>query len=425
MPVPATISDFLSVIRKSQQIDGGRLDDYLRQQAAGALPAKPRHLARQLVRDGLLTPFQAEQFLLGKYKGFTIGNYRVIDRLGTGGAGNVYLAEHQLMRRRVAIKVLPTPHVGDPSLTERFRREARAAALLDHPNIVRIYDFREEEAASYLVLEHIDGPSLQKVIDRRGAVPVETACEYARQVAHGLQHAHEQGLIHRDVKPANLLVDGAGVVKILDMGLARFTGDDEGSLTRKFNTSVVLGTADYLSPEQAMDLHGVDVRADLYSLGATLFALLAGRPPFHDGTLGQKLLWHQSRVPDRVDEVRPEVPAELADLVARLLAKSPDERPGSAAEVAEALAPWADEAPEPRPLTKSAPEILPGAPASDTLVSRSKDDTTPMPPKPRPALTPRLEAPPRRRPDWVAPLALAVGVTALVGGAVAALLLAL
>src|SRR5262249_20473318 len=156
--------------------------------------------------------------------------------------------EHQLMRRRVAIKVLPTPHAGDPALIERFRREARAAALLDHPNIVRIYDFREEPAASYLVLEHIDGPSLQKVIDRKGALAVETACEYARQVAHGLQHAHEQGLIHRDIKPANLLVDGAGVVKILDMGLARFTGDED-SVTRKFNTAMVLGTADYLSPE--------------------------------------------------------------------------------------------------------------------------------------------------------------------------------
>ena len=424
MPAPTNIADFLSVIRKSQQIDGERLEEYLRQQASGALPHKPRHLAKQLVRDGLLTPFQAEQFLLGKYKGFTIGNYRVLDRLGTGGAGNVYLGEHQLMRRRVAIKVLPTPHAGDPALIERFRREARAAALLDHPNIVRIYDFREEPAASYLVLGHIDGPSLQKVIDRKGALPVETACEYARQVAHGLQHAHEQGLIHRDIKPANLLVDGAGVVKILDMGLARFTGDED-SVTRKFNTAMVLGTADYLSPEQAMDLHSVDARADLYSLGATLFALLAGRAPFHDGTVGQKLLWHQSRVPDRVDELRPEVPAALADLVARLLAKSPDERPGSAAEVAEALAPWADEAPEPRPLTKSAPEIRLNAPTVDTLVARSHEDTTPMPPKPRPVLAPPLEAPPRRRPDWVAPLALAVGVTAVVGGAVAALLLAL
>ncbi len=207
MAAPATICDFLDVARKSRQIDTERLDAYLREHESHGLPEQPRKLARVLVRDGLMTHFQAEQFLLGKYKGFSLGNYRILERLGTGGTGTVYLGEHQVLCRRAALKVLPTPFADDPGILERFRLEAQAAAVLDHPNVVHIYDFRQEGPLHFIVMEYIEGPNLQQMLERRGALPIGVACDYVRQAALGLQHAHEQGLVHRDVKPANLLVD--------------------------------------------------------------------------------------------------------------------------------------------------------------------------------------------------------------------------
>ncbi|MBY0232961.1 MAG: serine/threonine protein kinase, partial [Gemmataceae bacterium] len=339
MPAPATADEFLDVLRRSRQVDERRLDAHLSGVSA-ATAQKPRKLAAQLIRAGLITVFQAEQFLLGKTKGFAIGSYRILERLGTGGTGTVYLAEHEVMRRRVAIKVLPAPLASDPVQLERFRREAQATAMLDHPNVVHVFDFREEKGLHAIVMEYVEGPSLQQLLSRRGPQPVANACEYARQAALGLQHAHDAGLVHRDVKPANLLVDAAGAVKVLDMGLARYQAEGEASLTQQFNSKMVMGTADFLAPEQALSLHNVDQRADVYALGATLFALLAGKPPFADGSIGQKLLWHQTIDPPRLDQVRPEVPAALASLVARMMSKKPDDRPGSCAEVAKLLEPF-------------------------------------------------------------------------------------
>jgi serine/threonine protein kinase len=396
MATPATATDFLEVARKSQQIDNARLEAYLRERQGKGLPEQPRKLAGQLVRAGVMTMFQAEQFLLGKYKGFSLGGYRIIERLGTGGTGTVYLGEHQVLCRRAALKVLPAPFADDPAILERFRREAQAAAALDHPNVIHIYDFRQEGPLHFIVMEYVEGASLQQLIGRRGALPIGVACEYIRQAAIGLQHAHEQKLVHRDVKPANLLVDSAGTVKVLDLGLARFEPKGEDSITQLFNSGLVLGTADYLAPEQAINLHGVDARADVYSLGATLYALLAGHPPFHKGTIGQKLMWHQMKEPDPVESVRPEIPAELAALVKLMLTKKPEERIATMAEVAKALEAWAVPAPisevqaglrkqtqpgrdsQTAPLTNSPRPSQPG-PAEDTLVSR-RNDTLPMEP---------------------------------------------
>ena len=223
-----------------------------------------------LVRDGLLTHFQAEQFLQGKWRRFTIGKYKVLETLGAGGMGSVYLCEHKLMRRRVAVKVLPAAKAEDPAALERFYREARAVAALDHPNIVRAYDIDQDENLHFLVMEYVDGASLQEIVKKSGPLDVLRACHYIRQAAVGLQHAHEAGLVHRDIKPGNILVDRTGTVKILDMGLARFFHDEEDMLTKKYDENV-LGTADYLAPEQALDSHGVDIRADIYSLGATFY----------------------------------------------------------------------------------------------------------------------------------------------------------
>jgi serine/threonine protein kinase len=248
----------------------------------------------------------------------------------------------------------------------------------------------DEKGLNAIVMEYVEGPSLQQLITKRGGQPIDKACEYIRQAALGLHHAHEQGLVHRDVKPANLLIDSTGLLKVLDLGLARYESEGEASLTRQFNSKMVMGTADYLAPEQAISLHEVDHRADTYALGCTLYALLVGRPPFHDGSIGQKLLWHQTREPERVDALRPEVPAALADLVGAMLAKKPEDRPATCEEVARRLEPWAcpggrpvDVKPSRRTLAEFALPSRVGPPSTrmpkpeaerDTF-ARQKDDT--------------------------------------------------
>jgi serine/threonine protein kinase len=341
MPAPSTTEEFLDLVRKSGVVDDKRLDAYLaRLRAASPLPPEPAKAAGLLIRDGILTHFQAEQVLQGKWRRFTIGKYKVLERLGAGGMGSVYLCEHKLMRRRVAVKVLPTAKADDPSSLERFQREARCVAALDHINIVRAYDIDQDDKLHFLVMEFVDGSSLQDVIKKFGPMSVERAAHYMYQSALGLQHAHEKaGLVHRDIKPGNILVDRTGTVKILDMGLARFFHDEEDILTKKYDENV-LGTADYLAPEQALDSHGVDIRADIYSLGATFYFCLTGRTPFTEGTVAQKLIWHQTRQPKPIRQIRPEVPEGLASLIEHMMSKDPAQRPQTPQEVADALVPF-------------------------------------------------------------------------------------
>src|SRR4051812_21450094 len=241
-------------------------------------------------------------------------DYDVLRRLGCGGMGVVYLARNRLMNRLEALK-LSTAHGPDPG----FLREVQAAARLAHPNIVAVYSARVVLDTLVLAMEYVDGCDLWRLVARRGRLPVPSACELIRQAAVGLQHAHDAGLVHRDIKPSNLLVDSAGVVKVLDMGLARFSPDGQESVTKKFDENMVMGTADYLAPEQAINLHNVDARVDIYSLGATLYALLAGEPPFPQGTVTQKLLWHQLKDPVRLDQRSSTIPAEVADIVGRMM----------------------------------------------------------------------------------------------------------
>ena len=340
MPAPATAHDFFDLVRKSGVLEEQRLDAYTQKlRADKVLPADPTRAAALLVRDGLLTGFQAEQILQGKWRRFTIGKYKVLERLGSGGMGSVYLCEHKHMRRRVAVKVLPTAKASDPSSLERFYREAKAIAALDHSNIVHAYDIDQDENLHFIVMEFVDGASLQDIVKQSGPMTPLRAAHYIRQAALGLGHAYERGLIHRDIKPGNLLVDRSGTVKVLDMGLARFFNDEEDILTKKYDDSV-LGTADYLAPEQAVDSHDVDVRADIYSLGATFYFLLTGRTPFGDGTVAQKLLWHQTRQPKPVSTLRPDLPSEIVEVVERMMAKEPDKRYQTPQEVADALVPW-------------------------------------------------------------------------------------
>src|SRR5262245_43693848 len=367
MPPPTTTSEFLELVQKSNVVDEKKLDAYLQKlRAAKVFPDKPNLMAGYFIRDGILTDFQAKQILQGKWRRFTIGKYKVLEPLGSGGMGSVYLCEHKLMRRRVAVKVLPTAKAEDPSSLERFYREARAVAALDHPNIVRAYDIDVDQqdtngkALHFLVMEYVDGASLQEIVKKSGPMDVLRACHYIRQAAMGLQHAYEAAtLVHRDIKPGNILVDRNGAVKVLDMGLARFFNDEEDILTKKYDENV-LGTADYLAPEQAIDSHEVDIRADIYSLGATFYYMLTGRTAFGEGTVAQKLLWHQTRQPKLVTEYRPEVPAALAALVAKMMHKDRNQRFQTPSEVAQALEPYTQTPIDPPPDSEM-PQLSPAA----------------------------------------------------------------
>jgi serine/threonine protein kinase len=361
MGAPTTSNEFLELVRKSGVVDEKRLEAYVqRMRASRALPEDLGKLAGVLVRDAVLTHFQAEQFLLGKWRRFTIGKYKVLERVGAGGMGSVYLCEHKFMRRRVAVKVLPMAKAEDSSALERFYREARAVAALDHPNIVRAYDIDQDDKLHFLVMEYVDGTNLQEIVKRHGPMDSVRVAHYMRQSAAGLQHAFQTaGVVHRDIKPGNVLIDRNGVVKVLDMGLARFFHDEEDVLTKKYDENV-LGTADYLAPEQALDSHGVDIRADIYSLGATFYFCLTGNTPFTEGTVAQKLIWHQTRQPKRIQLIRPEVPDGLAAIVEKMMAKDPGQRYQTPADVIEALAPWTRE-PIPPPPEEEMPRLSPAA----------------------------------------------------------------
>jgi eukaryotic-like serine/threonine-protein kinase len=375
MPAPANADEFVDLIRKSGVVDDARLNAYLQQlQSGSGIPKDVAKFASAFIRDGLLTNFQAEQFLLGRWKRFTIGKYKVLERLGSGGMGQVFLCEHKLMRRKVAVKVLPTAKAEDSSSLERFYREARAVAALDHPNIVRAYDIDQDDNLHFLVMEYVDGASLQDLIKKFGPMDVTRTCHYIYWTAIGLQHAHEAGLIHRDIKPGNVLIDRQGTVKILDMGLARFFNDDEDLLTKKYDENV-LGTADYLAPEQALDSHSVDGRADIYSLGATFYFMLVGNQPFTDGTVAQKLIWHQTRHPRSIRELRPEVPAEIVAIVEKMMAKLPADRFQSPSELAAALMPFVQSPIDPppereMPQLSAAAQSVGGGPVSTTFRSQ-------------------------------------------------------
>jgi serine/threonine-protein kinase len=333
---PSSVDALLDLIRRSNILPPDRLAAL---PGPGSLPADAIAASAALVQQGFITKFQREQLLLGRHKGFRIGPYVIREQLGRGGMGAVYLAEHLDLHRRVAVKILAPGKGEDQKLAlERFLREARASASLDHPNIVRTFDVARAAQTPYIVMEYVDGETLQHVVDRAGALPYAVAAEHIAQAASGLQHAHEKGLVHRDIKPANLMRDRTGVIKLLDLGLAR-TDSARDKLTEVLDEGAVVGTADYISPEQAMN-GTVDCRADIYSLGATFFTLVTGKVPF-EGNTTQKLIQHQMRVPPPLHEVMPDIPRELSAVVSRMLAKKPADRYQSAAEVIAALAPWA------------------------------------------------------------------------------------
>ena len=362
MSAPTSLDEFLACLRKSNLLDVLQLDEYLEAaRAAGTAPRSPGRLAKELVRDGFLTNYQAEQLLAGRYRNFFIsGKYKVLERLGSGGMASVYLCEHKVMQRPVALKVLPSIGGDDPSTLARFHREARAVAQLHHPNIVGAHDIDQYGKLHFLVMEYIDGTDLEDFVAFHGRMDPLRAANYVRQAAQGLQHAHEAGLVHRDIKPSNLLVDRSGTVKVLDLGLARFAQDDADLLTQRSDREVMLGTLDYMAPEQVRDSHDVDIRADIYSLGATFYYLLTARGLFGEATPAQKLAAHQYSQPVPIRGLRADLPEGLAQIVDRMLEKDRALRYQTPAEVVEALDPWTRE-PIPPPSLSDSPRLSPAA----------------------------------------------------------------
>ncbi len=347
MSVEITSERFLEIVEKSRLVEPRALAAFvakLRAKYSDKLPENPEKVAASMRKAGLVTEWHTDKLLAGKYKGFFLGKYKLLGHIGSGGMSSVYLAEHTRMHDKRAIKVLPRTRVKDATYLARFQLEAKAIASLNHPNIVSAFDIDNEGDTHYIVMEYVDGVDLQVLVRRDGPVEPGTAASLLAQAADGLSHAHQRGVIHRDVKPANLLLDNDGRIRLLDMGLALVAAEEAESLTVLHNENV-LGTADYLAPEQALNSHKVDHRADIYGLGCTLYYLLTGRPPFPDGTLAQRIAKHQSEMPPSIKMLRPDCPGEIEGICVKMIQKNPQYRYQSAADVAEALRKFAASVP--------------------------------------------------------------------------------
>jgi serine/threonine-protein kinase len=324
---PAAVVALLRASRLLRPEHLGELD------ALGRRLHQPRDLVRAVLRRGWLTPYQALELFQGRGPDLLVGNYVVLGRLGEGSTSHIFKARRQAGDGFVALKVVRPGPDAPPALAGCLVREAQAAASLCHPNILRAFEAGQVDRTHFLALEYVEGTDLARQVRGNGPLPVGRACDYIRQSALGLQHAHDRGLVHRDVKPSNLLLARDGTVKVLDLGISRRVGEPAND--------AAMGTPDYVAPEQVFDPGPADPRSDLYGLGCTLYHLLTGRPPFPGGTQEEKLLRHRREEPEPVGRLRPEVPPELAAAVRRMLDKDPAGRyrtPGEAAEVLAAFA---------------------------------------------------------------------------------------
>ncbi|AMV27079.1 Serine/threonine-protein kinase PknB [Gemmata sp. SH-PL17] len=375
--------------------------------AAAEALAQPAtdELPGELIRREILTEYQARMILSGHADELTIGRYTILDELGEGGMGQVLKARDTAMDRVVAVKLIRDDRFGSESAVRRFEQEVRATARLAHPNIVRAYDTGVFNDRHFLVTELIAGSDLGHELARRGSFPAGEACHYAHQTALGLQHAHEHGLIHRDIKPSNLLFSAAErTVKIADFGLAYLGDSGAGRLTA---AGAVMGTPDYIAPEQASSASAADIRSDLYSLGCTLYQFLTGRVPFPADSALAKLVAHASEAPPPLDTVCPGLAPGLAAVVQKMMAKSPNERYQSPLEVAEALAPFCDPR-NARIATNSARAIA--VPPHSTL-NNAADLTAHSAPHPEPSRRePKARSPRRRTVGLVAGAGVLVAV---------------
>ena len=390
-------------------------------------------LCGELVQKGWLTPYQQAQVLSGNGEKLIIGSYRVQAPLGEGGMGMVFKAIQPKLDRVVALKVIrPMVLASRPEVLARFQREARAIAQLNHPNVVILFDADEANGTHYIAMEYVEGQTLEKMVRTQGPLSIKQACEYMRQSALGLQHAYEVGLVHRDIKPSNILVAQKasnspassssmrmarpalvtvrdrdrmshtsatsaklsqtwGQVKVLDMGLARLTdGVDEDRPQQEYTpltrAGALLGTPDFISPEQARDARNVDIRADIYSLGCTMYYCLTGKPPFPGGTDVQKLIRHQTEKPYPLEELRPGLPNDVHQIMNRMLEKRAEDRYATPRHLSDALDLYLNPALPGTPIPHSIAETTPVA---ETPVPGSPRHRTPSPePAPRPSSRP-------------------------------------
>ncbi len=299
--------------------------------------ATGQELAIKLAGAGLLTVFQLDAVIANRATELQLGNYEVLDKLGAGGMGTVFKARHRRMKRVVALKVLSRQFCKDEAFVRRFQREVEMLARLSHPNIVMAFDADESPMGHFLVMELVNGKDLASAVEKQGTFPVADAVSCILQAARGLEYVHAQGMIHRDVKPANLLRDAAGVVKVTDLGLTRLASSQVSANSSVTQAGGILGTVDYMPPEQAIDSTTIDHRADIYSLGCTLYYLLVGKPPFSGETMMAVLWKHRDApIPSLIDS-RNDVPPALEDLFRRMLAKIAAARPQSMSEVVREL----------------------------------------------------------------------------------------
>ncbi|WP_406698332.1 family 16 glycoside hydrolase [Singulisphaera sp. Ch08] len=446
------LDEFLRTLREMNFVADSDMDRL----AEGAIGDVAR-LARVLVQTGHLTAYQAGALLQGKAPGLLIGQYLVLDKLGVGGMGVVFKARHRPSERVVALKMLPPSFGRNPEAVQRFRREFELASRLSHPNLVAAIEASEDRGVHFLTMDYIKGYDLERLVNVGGPLSIKLALHCSIQAARGLEAAHAQGVIHRDVKPGNVMIDSAGGVRVLDLGLARvieatssFSGPGGGSLTQ---TGAFMGSTDFLAPEQADDAKRADQRADIYSIGCTLYFLLTGQPPFGGDTVLKRLMAHQERPAPSLRAVRPEVSEAIEAIYLRMMAKRPADRPQSVTEVILALeacrsavreagdasadlktfavtvmkraAPRGRRGPEAsifaRPKPTGFPEFNPDLNLEDLITDyREEIRREPLPEHKLPPMLPRLAPPRRRRRRSSGPLVL---ILATVLGAVAAYLL--
>ena len=345
MAAPLVADSFWTHLAESGLLTSQQVGAVKRELVASGL-ATDADAAQALIRRGVLTAYQADRLLEGRSRGFFFDEYKLLDLLGVGGMGWVYQAAHTETGRTVALKVLLEQFKHDRGMLARFQQEARVTLKLNHPNIVRTHKLGSAGGSHYMIMDLIEGPSLLEVLLRKKRLPWGQACDFARQAALGLHHAHQAGIVHRDVKPQNLLIESTGTVKLLDFGLAMIVdgeAGDEFSMAMIFGHECV-GTAAYMAPEQAEDSLSVDARSDIYSLGCTLFAALTGDTPFPERSVTDVQKAHRAKTPRDVRSLSPSIPAGVALVVTRMMAKNPDDRFASAADAAAALAEWSQPA---------------------------------------------------------------------------------
>jgi serine/threonine protein kinase len=378
--------DLLPVIRKSGVLTERQFDELKAKVLAGDYPYDPRDLAERLVRDRVLTEYQARRFLSNKPHGLMIDRYVILDRIGSGSMGRVYKAQHQLMGRTVALKIIAPEIVTNSRVVSRFQREMKLVGRLDHPNVVRAFDAGQVGQMLYIVMEYVAGLSLGQRYRKGGPLPPTEMIEYAAQAALGLDHAHAQGIVHRDVKPSNLLISDDKQIKVLDLGLGVLMEADEHT---SFATAdgIAVGTIDYMSPEQACG-KDVDGRSDIYSLGCSMYHLLTGRLPFPGTAPIERLGKRISGKPIPIVDVKPDLPPGLVKVMDKLLANKPHERFQTGAEAAEAL--------------QSLVRRRGGSTAGRSAVH---EEFTPPPPVPAPPPEPEIVEVQPEYPAWFRPLA--------------------